>query len=62
MLCVFFRRWVSGNPLNCFGVVFFWGFFSVLLVLGFLCEGFFGDELLRRREVGGLIRYLLCAI
>ena len=37
----FFRRWVLGNPPNCFGV-----FFSVLLVLGFLREGFFGRFLL----------------
>ena len=34
----FFRRCVSGNPPNCFGV------FSVLLVLGFLCGGFFGTS------------------
>ena len=39
MLCVFFRRCVSGNPPNCFGV-----FFSVLLALGFLCGGFPGTN------------------
>ena len=39
MLCVFFWHCVSGNPPNCFGV-----FFPVLLVLGFLREGFFGTS------------------
>ena len=47
MLCVFFRRCVSGNPPNCFGVFFF----TVLLFLGSL-GGVFWDELLRR-SVGG---------
>ena len=46
MLCVFFRRCVSGNPPNCFGV-----FYSSTL-LRFFVQRVFCDELLRRSGVG----------
>ena len=52
----FFRHCVSGNPPNCFGV-----FYSSTL-LRFFVRRVFGDELLRRSGVGGLIRCLLCAL